>query len=220
MLLQKRDWNYDSLTAAGSARWAFFAIFIILIIIVIIGTLRVNKKRAKHGIDPLYGTRWMTPPSYIQSQSQYNRSHGGDSMSVHNNYVPTYTAEATENDMGYYDSNGKFHPNVHHRPSFGPQINPPESARTHDGQANQHIPLNPIGSVGEHNPQTASPALPTDEDYMSPPPGPPPPHSMPGAAHLSSERNSEEVNTSTKSAQSDSSSRNVIVSSTHINDGK
>ncbi|CCE78105.1 Piso0_000718 [Millerozyma farinosa CBS 7064] len=220
MLLQKRDWNnYDSLAAAGGARWAFFAIFIILILIVIIGTLRVNKKRAKQGINPLYGTRWMTPPSYIQSQSQYNRSHGGDNMSVRNNYVPTYTAEATENDMGFYDSNGKFHPNVRHRSSFGPQINPPQSARTHDGQANQHIPLNPIASVGEHNQQTASPTLPTDEDYMSPPPGPPPPHSMPGAAP-SSEHNSEEVNTSTKSAQSDSSSRNVTVSSTHINEGK
>ena len=73
VILHRRDaWGGDT-WASGGARWAFFAIFIVLILIVIFGTLRVNKKRSRQGVQPLYGTRWMTPPSYRQSQTQYDQ---------------------------------------------------------------------------------------------------------------------------------------------------
>ena len=88
-----------------------FAIFVILIIIVLLGTLRVNKKRARQGLQPVYGTRWMTPPSYGQSQHQYDQPDHRRDPDLPSAYVPTYTATANEYDMGYYDANGVFHAN-------------------------------------------------------------------------------------------------------------
>ncbi|CAH6719644.1 protein Rcr1p [[Candida] jaroonii] len=123
----KRDlWSNND-----GARWALFAIFILIILIVIGGTLKVNKKRTTNGLQPIYGTRWMTPPSYNQSQTQYDQpaNGGGD---VPTNYVPTYTERANDQDMGYYDNNGEFHPNPnvknfqsHNDSSF--VAHPPES---------------------------------------------------------------------------------------------
>lgn len=102
----------------NGARWAFFAILIVLIIIFILGTIRVNKGRARRGNQPIYGTRWMTPPSYLQSQGQYDHNSAGQ-----NAYVPTYTATANDNDLGYYDPNGNFHSNPNTK---APQV--PEAA--------------------------------------------------------------------------------------------
>jgi len=110
-LYTKRDWDDDYWSNSGGARWAFFAIFVVLIIIVVLGTIRVNKKRAQHGEQPIYGTRWLTPPSYRQSQTQYQQPDHVRDPDLPSAYVPTYTATANEYDMGYYDSNGNFHPN-------------------------------------------------------------------------------------------------------------
>ncbi|KAI5952498.1 hypothetical protein KGF54_003365 [Candida jiufengensis] len=107
----KRDWGDNYWENSNSARWAFFAIFIVLVIIVILGTIRVNKKRSQHGQQPLYGTRWMTPPSYRQSQNQYDQPDHLRDPDLPSAYVPTYTQHANEFDMGYYDSSGTFHPN-------------------------------------------------------------------------------------------------------------
>lgn len=101
--LYNNDWS-------GGARWAFFAIFLVVIILCVIGTIRVNKARSRRGVLPIYGTRWMTPPSYYQSQDQYNQPTNRD-PEMPNAYVPTYTATANDNDMGFYDESGTFHPN-------------------------------------------------------------------------------------------------------------
>ncbi|KAI5965140.1 uncharacterized protein KGF55_001360 [Candida pseudojiufengensis] len=121
--LQKRDWNDNYWENSGTARWAFFAIFIVLVIIVILGTIRVNKKRSQHGQQPLYGTRWMTPPSYRQSQNQYDQPDHVRDPDLPSAYVPTYTAQANEYDMGYYDSSGTFiaNPNAKHALQHPPQ---------------------------------------------------------------------------------------------------
>lgn len=49
------------------------------------------------------GTAWLTPPSYHQSQTQYN--------SAEPNAVPPYSADAMPNDAGFYDQYGNFHVN-------------------------------------------------------------------------------------------------------------
>lgn len=123
----KRD-DFDGGSWTGGARWAFFAIFAVLIIVVVIGTLRVNRNRARLGHEPIYGTRWMTPPLYLQLQGQYNQPTRRD-PDMPNVYVPTYTAHANEYDMGYYDAQGNFVANPNAKdPAF------PEQAhqRTHE----------------------------------------------------------------------------------------
>lgn len=108
--LVTRDYYYGSSWGGGGARWAFFAIFLIVVAVMVLGAIRVNKKRTAQGIQPIYGTRWMTPPSYLQSQGQYNQPTRTE-PGMPNAYVPTYTQTANDGDMGYYAADGTFHPN-------------------------------------------------------------------------------------------------------------
>ncbi|RCK54768.1 Protein RCR1 [Candida viswanathii] len=108
---RRADWDNGYWNNSGLARWAFFAIFVVLIIIVLLGTIRVNKKRARQGLQPMHGTRWMMPPSYRQSQTQYQQPDHTRDPELPSAYVPTYTATANDMDLGYYDANGQFHPN-------------------------------------------------------------------------------------------------------------
>lgn len=88
-------------------RWILFVIFLICIIAVGLGTARINRRRRTLGQAPIRGTAWMTPPSYRQSQRQYN----GPQRGVVEDYVPQYTETANEQDLGYYDAQGEFHLN-------------------------------------------------------------------------------------------------------------
>lgn len=134
--LNKRDWG-DGWSNSGSARWAFFAIFIALIILVVVGTLRVNKKRSRQGVQPIYGTRWLTPPSYGQSQTVYNTRNEPD---ITTNYVPTYTERAAETDMGYYDNQGTFHANPNAKA-------PIPEAHVRSTSASEGVPLATFSSI-------------------------------------------------------------------------
>ncbi|CCF57068.1 hypothetical protein KAFR_0C00730 [Kazachstania africana CBS 2517] len=69
------------------------------------GTIITNRKRYRLGQAPIRGTSWLTPPSYRQSQRQYNE---GDN---HIDYVPEYTETANVHDLGYFDERGEFHMN-------------------------------------------------------------------------------------------------------------
>jgi hypothetical protein len=181
-VLHVRDYNDDmGWTSSGGARWAFFAIFIVFIIIVVLGTLRVNKKRTQHGVQPLYGTRWMTPPSYMQSQHQQNRQNRDPEGST---YVPTYTAEPnTVVDMGYYDANGEFHAAKQSSvsgPTFtglGSGTDLPQPPSTHNRQqsGSDGVALGPVPPISPHAAGTDDGPHSIDEDSLGPPPGPPPP---------------------------------------------
>ncbi|KAI3406083.2 hypothetical protein KGF56_000924 [Candida oxycetoniae] len=175
----KRDWDDGGYweNSAGGARWAFFAIFIVLIIIVILGTIRVNKKRTQHGQQPIYGTRWMTPPSYRQSQTQYQQPSPLD-PDLPSAYVPTYFATANENDydMGYYDSRGIFHANpnaksmVQHPPEVhtrNESVGGAAAATTVDADGAAYLSRN-LGSPGDGNDSDE------DIDNITRPRGPPP----------------------------------------------
>lgn len=142
--------TYDS----GSARWAFFAIFLVLIIIVVLGTLRANKKRSQRGAQPIYGTRWMTPPSYRQSQTQYNQPNDPE-MPL--NYVPMYSERANEYDMGYYDAEGVFHSNPNAKKAPIPEVHQRTTSMS------QGVPLTEIPSIDND-----------EDDLYRRPPGPPP----------------------------------------------
>ncbi|CAK7900212.1 hypothetical protein CAAN1_33S00584 [[Candida] anglica] len=189
-ILHTRDWGDTTVWGnSGGARWAFFAIFIVLVLVVIIGTLRVNRRRSRQGVQPLYGTRWMTPPSYIQSENQ-NQRQRNDPEGV-SPYVPTYTAEATDRDMGYYDANGEFHPA---QKGSGPNKSPtsgggitftgmgsssngvissPPPTHNRNSSVNDGIPL---GDVPPRRTDSISGGGYTFEggDPIQPPPGPPP----------------------------------------------
>lgn len=106
-------------------KWSLFAIFIVLLVLIVVATLRANYNRIRHGRLPIRGTGWFTPPSYQQSEREYNHD-DGIHVNRHNNRrqreenIPKYTEEVGEHDLGFYDPDGKFHPNVQ-----GQMINPP-----------------------------------------------------------------------------------------------
>ncbi|ONH66408.1 Protein RCR2 [Cyberlindnera fabianii] len=103
--LTKRAWCYgnDCSNTWTWARWILFVLFIVGIIIVILSAIRVNKRRGLEGRAPIMGTAWITPPSYQQSQRQQTQQEP---------YVPPYTAQANDQDLGYYDAQGQFHTNT------------------------------------------------------------------------------------------------------------
>ncbi|KAM9910697.1 hypothetical protein OXX69_004231 [Metschnikowia pulcherrima] len=145
----------------GGARWAFFAIFLVVILICVIGTIRVNKNRSRQGIQPIYGTRWMTPPSYYQSQGQYNQPTRRD-PDMPNAYVPTYTETANADDMGYYAADGTFHPNPNAKGPAFPENAHQRTTSNADGQ-----PIQNLNNTG------ATVADEEDHDFTRPS-GPPP----------------------------------------------
>lgn len=76
-----------------------------------------SRRRARQGRTPIYGTAWMVPPSYHQSQHDYNnQAYGGPAP------APPYGGNGREGNMdnayagghgedpnsGYYDSNGNW----------------------------------------------------------------------------------------------------------------
>lgn len=172
--ISRRDYSDSTWSTSGGARWAFFAIFLALVIIVVVGTMRVNKKRALRGGQPIYGTRWMTPPSYFQSQSQYNQPSGHrQNPDEPSTYVPTYTATANEYDMGYYDNQGNFHANPNAKSGQGPQV--PPAAHHHTASFSNGQPLSSLNEnthvvTDEHN---------TGDDLYRAPAGPPPARTEP-----------------------------------------
>lgn len=111
-ILYARDDNDDYFGYGGTSswvwgRWILFVIFVVFILAIGVCTARVNRKRRTMGQAPIRGTAWMTPPSYRQSQRQYNGSAGR----VVEDFVPQYTETANEQDLGYYDEHGEFHLN-------------------------------------------------------------------------------------------------------------
>ncbi|RLV89235.1 Protein RCR2 [Spathaspora sp. JA1] len=146
-----RDINGDSWTTSGAARWAFFAIFVVIIFIILLGTMRVNKRRARQGVQPIYGTSWMTPPSYRQSQNQYQQPDHVRDPDLPSAYVPAYTATANEYDMGYYDNTGNYHANPNAK---APIPHPPESHQRSpsmgDAAAATTLPTNLHGNNGSN----------------------------------------------------------------------
>ncbi|EGA75639.1 Rcr2p [Saccharomyces cerevisiae AWRI796] len=88
-------------------RWYFFYFFsIVALLILLFSTAKVNRRRRIMGQAPIRGTAWLTPPTYRQSERDYN----GTQRCVED-YVPEYTETANENDLGFYDERGEFHPN-------------------------------------------------------------------------------------------------------------
>lgn len=138
--ISKRAYG-DGWSDSGGARWAFFGVFIVLVIIVVIGTLRVNKRRSRQGIQPIYGTRWLTPPSYRQSERVYNNR---NDLDVPTNYVPTYSEQAGDTDMGYYDNEGNFHPNPNAK-------SPIPEVHVRSTSLSEGVPLTTIPNINNNN---------------------------------------------------------------------
>lgn len=108
-LYQRDDWcyGYGCSGAWSWGRWILFVLFIIGLILVILCAIRINKRRGQEGRQPIMGTAWITPPSYMQSQTQNPP------------YVPEYSERTNDNDMGYYDAQGQFHANPKLKEAFG-----------------------------------------------------------------------------------------------------
>jgi len=109
-------------------RWILFVLFIIALLCVVFAAIRINKRRGQQGREPIRGTAWITPPSYIQSQNQNN---GIQQQQQQQPYVPPYSEEANDNDAGYYDSQGVFHPNLKAQEVAAMQNTPQYTGQTH-----------------------------------------------------------------------------------------
>lgn len=112
LLFIRADTTYSTDDTWGSSawnwgRWILFVIFIAFILILVFCTARVNRRRRVMGQAPIRGTSWLTPPSYRQSERQYV----GNTQQYVEDYVPEYTENTNENDLGYYDERGEFHSN-------------------------------------------------------------------------------------------------------------
>lgn len=116
LALEKRDYCGFYYCESNSnwvwGRWILFVLFIVFLVALFTGTRFLNKKRGTHGQVPIRGTAWMTPPSYFQSQRQYNQpiNPNGPSEAT---YVPPYTKDTQPYDAGHYDNRGDFHANSH-----------------------------------------------------------------------------------------------------------
>ena len=93
-----------------NTKWIYGGILLglvgIFFLLLIIGAFCTNIKRLKMGRQPVYGTSWLTPPSYWQSQHDYNTNRGEEP----DEYVPTYSEIPNENlELGFYDDRGEFH---------------------------------------------------------------------------------------------------------------
>lgn len=71
-------------------------ILVFVLVLIVFGTCFKSRRRVRKGQQPIYGTGWMVPPSYYQSQQQYNHP------------APPYNPNAGQADAGYYDQNGNF----------------------------------------------------------------------------------------------------------------
>lgn len=141
-IVSKYGMFFDDNNSSGSwvwGRWILFVLFVLGILIVLISTARLNKRRTSQGRAPVRGTAWFTPPSYIQSQHQYNRTNRPAE-----DYVPEYTAETNENDLGYYDERGEFHSNINAK-----HVAPPSLKESFRESSHSRIP-----SVSPSGPQS------------------------------------------------------------------
>lgn len=114
--------------------------------IFIFGTCFKSRQRVRKGQQPIYGTGWMVPPNYYQSQQQYNQP------------APPYNPQPGQMDAGYYDQNGNF---VSH---YGQPQQPPQP---------QQQPYDQYGAgYGQASPPPGAP----EYDNYAPPSHPPPAH--------------------------------------------
>lgn len=98
---EKRDswcFGYSCSSSWAWGRWILFVLLIVGLLALVLSAFRINRRRGLQGVQPIRGTAWITPPSYQHAARQ-------------DPYVPAYTQEANDNDMGYYDNQGVFHVN-------------------------------------------------------------------------------------------------------------
>lgn len=110
-------------SVSTNTRWIYGGILLglvgIFLFLLIVGAFCTNVKRLKTGRQPVYGTSWLTPPSYWQSQHDYTTNRGEEP----DEYVPTYSEVPNENvDLGFYDDRGEFHLSSQNR-----EYTPPKS---------------------------------------------------------------------------------------------
>lgn len=105
IILYKRSIYYTSNGSWVWGRWLLFALLILAFGIAIFAT---NAHRRKMGNKPIVGTSWLAPPpSYGQvAGGRYNPNN----PQLNQQPLPLYTENANQNDLGYYDSEGKFVP--------------------------------------------------------------------------------------------------------------
>lgn len=104
-----------------SWEWGRWLLFILCIAFILFNIFLANSWRRKRGRNPIVGTSWLAPPpSYGQSQRQYNNP-------IDENPVPQYSERLNENDAGYFDNEGKFHPSA---PNTSTTVAMPAAAAT------------------------------------------------------------------------------------------
>lgn len=129
-------------------------------IIAILSIRWYSSRQVRRGEQPVPGTGWMVPPSYYQSQRQYNQpSHPADGPPV-----PPYQSEPGAHDAGYYDANGHFISKREEGEFPAAQVREENIESVPDVRAN----------AADYYPPSHPPPGHTDEEHFSPPPGPPP----------------------------------------------
>lgn len=80
-------------------RWILLALIIGVFLISFLLVCTTNKRRLNRGQQPITGTSWIVPPSYNQSEQQYQSQAAPP-------YNPNANSDPTA--AGYYDQSGNF----------------------------------------------------------------------------------------------------------------
>lgn len=142
-----------------------------------------SRRRARHGRQPIYGTAWMIPPTYHQSQQEYSQqSYGGAPAAppygasgypvenpghydTHGNWVPAYNGGAAPGGYGDASMNGGVSQH-----NSGPVQQPPQTQQA-QYEYNNGNENNYDNNTSTHNTGNANEV---SEHTYAPPPGPPP----------------------------------------------
>ncbi|KAG5357311.1 Protein RCR2 [Yarrowia sp. C11] len=93
-------WGCDGNSGWNSwGRWILLALIIGVFLISFLLVCTTNKRRLNRGQQPITGTSWIVPPTYHQSEQQYQSQAAPP-------YNPNANSDPTA--AGYYDQSGNF----------------------------------------------------------------------------------------------------------------
>ncbi|ANB15216.1 Rcr2p [Sugiyamaella lignohabitans] len=152
-------------------RWVLLAAIIVVFIILALLMRAYSSRRVRSGKAPVAGTGWMVPPSYYQSQQQYDNQ--GPPA------APPYNPNLGHGDAGYYDNQGNFV--EHNQPPAAEYAPPPGPPPPNHGEQ-QGYEMNPYpydrkgGNIEQPSPAhfNENNAGGSSSQYYSPPSHPPP----------------------------------------------
>ncbi|CDO94857.1 unnamed protein product [Kluyveromyces dobzhanskii CBS 2104] len=105
--IEKRVYYYSN---GNSWQWGRWLLFGLLIVMVLAMVFSLNARRRRRGSQPIVGTSWLAPPPSYGQSSRNEANYNPNNPQMTQQPLPLYSENVNQNDMGYYDNEGKFIP--------------------------------------------------------------------------------------------------------------